>query len=253
MAASRTLIRSLVEGLSTIADPDRAPQMQAYMRSTMPFRGITAKDRRTAIRSVLNGFEFKSEGQWRDTVLQMWRRAEFREDRYAVLDLLDHKISRPFQHPPALEIYEELIVTGAWWDLVDALASHQVGGLLIKHPQVITPVMRAWSEDPDLWKRRTAIICQLKRKADVDLALLYDAIAPSLEDSPYLRSIGTPDGPPSDLSEADQRFFLRKGIGWAAHRDPEEIIRYVHKNAGRLSGLSMREALKHHRAHLPAS
>ena len=55
------------------------------------------------------------------------------------------------------------------------------------------------------------------------------------------------------LGSADPRigskaFFLRKAIGWAlrqyAWTDPAEVSRYVAENAGRLSGLSPREALK---------
>jgi 3-methyladenine DNA glycosylase AlkD len=43
-------------------------------------------------------------------------------------------------------------------------------------------------------------------------------------------------------------FFLRKAIGWAlrqyAWTYPDEVRRYVRKNAARLSPLSRREALK---------
>jgi 3-methyladenine DNA glycosylase AlkD len=87
--------------------------------------------------------------------------------------------------------------------------------------------MLAWSQCDDLWKRRTAIICQLSFKKDTDLALLYACIQPALDSS---------------------EFFLRKAIGWAlrqyAWTDPEEVIRYVREHEHRLSGLSRREALK---------
>ena len=87
--------------------------------------------------------------------------------------------------------------------------------------------MLAWSIDSDMWKRRSAIICQLHAKRETDLDLLYACIAPSIGSS---------------------EFFLRKAIGWAlrqyAWTDPEEVARYVATNANRLSGLSQREALK---------
>ena len=73
--------------------------------------------------------------------------------------------------------------------------------------------MRAWSRSTDMWKRRTAILCQLKFKADTDLALLYDCIEPNL---------------------GDKEFFIRKAIGWAlrqhAWTDPDEVRRYVTRN-----------------------
>jgi 3-methyladenine DNA glycosylase AlkD len=91
----------------------------------------------------------------------------------------------------------------------------------------MSKLMRRWSKDSDLWKRRAAILCQIRFKRDTDLALLYDCIEPNL---------------------ADNQFFMRKAIGWALRQyawvDPREVKRYVKKNRARLSGLSIREALK---------
>jgi 3-methyladenine DNA glycosylase AlkD len=87
--------------------------------------------------------------------------------------------------------------------------------------------MLAWSTDTDMWKRRSAILCQLPAKSETDLDLLYACIEPSI---------------------GSAEFFLRKAIGWAlrqyAWTDPDEIARYVAANEDRLSGLSKREALK---------
>ena len=40
--------------------------------------------------------------------------------------------------------------------------------------------MLAWSTDPNPWKRRSAILCQLPAKRATDLDLLVGCIAPSL-------------------------------------------------------------------------
>jgi len=84
-----------------------------------------------------------------------------------------------------------------------------------------------WSRSQNLWKRRSAILCQLSFKTETDLDLLYAAIEPSL---------------------VSKEFFLQKAIGWAlrqyAWTDPREVRRYVRANAARLSALSKREALK---------
>jgi len=123
-------------------------------------------------------------------------------------------------------MFEEMIVTGAWWDHVDE-AAHLVGQMLRAHPKQLKPLMRAWSRDENLWKRRVSIICQISFKKDTDLELLYANIAPNL---------------------ADRDFFIRKAIGWAlrayAWTDPDEVARYVRLHESELSGLSRREALK---------
>ncbi len=223
MTALGVAIRS---ALAAAADPERASGMQAYMKSEMPFRGISAPDMRAISKSVFAANPLSSCQEWRDAVLELWRGARFREERYAAIELLAHRRHRDCRTPDVLPVYEELIVTGAWWDYVDEVA-HEVGNLLRWNPEQMRPVMRAWSTDKNMWKRRVSIICQFSFKKETDLELLYANIEPNL---------------------AERNFFIRKAIGWAlrayAWTDPDEVARFVAANEARLSGLSRREALK---------
>jgi 3-methyladenine DNA glycosylase AlkD len=164
---------------------------------------------------------------WRSTVLDLWRGAEYREERYLALDLTAYRPYTRWQGPDLLPVYEELIVTGAWWDFVDEVANRRIGPLLRARPEELVPAMRAWSRDADRWKRRTSIICQLGSRSDTDTELLADAIKANLDD---------PD------------FFLRKGIGWALREfgksEPGWVRAFVAAHP-ELSPLSRREALKH--------
>jgi 3-methyladenine DNA glycosylase AlkD len=221
------VLRGLRKALREAGDPLKAAAMRAYMKSEMPYHGVPAPLLRQVFRTVFAEVQFSSSLQWRTQVLDLWRNARFREERYAALHLAGHKLAQPFQTPAAMQVYEELIVTGAWWDYVDDIAAHRVGPILREHPATMRRRMLAWSRSRDLWKRRTSIICQLGFKADTDLELLYACIEPSL---------------------ASREFFLRKAIGWAlrqyAWTDPAEIRRYVRIHRERLSNLSRREALK---------
>ena len=67
---------------------------------------------------------------WRAAVLELWHAAAFREERYAALFIVGYRDYKAFRTLEALPLYQELIVSGAWWDLVDGLASHEVGDLL---------------------------------------------------------------------------------------------------------------------------
>jgi 3-methyladenine DNA glycosylase AlkD len=213
--------------LVKVAEPERAPAMQAYMKSTMPYHGVSAVPLRAACRGLFAELTFASDAAWQAQVLDLWRSATHREERYAAIHLSGHRAARGFQTPAAMPMYEEMIVDGAWWDFVDELASHRVGPILAAHPGKMKRMMRTWSRSNDLWKRRTSIICQLGFKADTDLELLYACIEPSL---------------------SSKEFFLRKAIGWAlrqlAWTMPDEVIRYVRAHDAELSGLSKREALK---------
>ncbi len=200
--------------------------MQAYMKSTMPYYGLSSPQVDAICKQLFAEHLFVSCDEWRAAILELWRGARYREERYAAIRLVFFKPHRQCWTPDLMPMLEEMIVSGAWWDYVDGLAQ-VVGGLLRSHPKEIRPLVRAWSKDENLWKRRVSIICQISFKRDTDLQLLYANIEPNL---------------------ADRDFFTRKAIGWAlrayAWTDPKEVARYVLEHEAELSGLSRREALK---------
>lgn len=192
--------------------------MQRYMKSAMPFYGVQKPARAALAREV---FVELTRDEWVATVRTLWREARYREERYMALAVLEDRRYRAHRGMDALPLYEELIVTGAWWDYVDAVAAGPLGALL---PEV-APVLREWSVDADLWKRRSAIIAQVRRKRDTDFALLAACIEPN---------------------RGDGEFFIRKAIGWAlrsyAWIEPDAVRTYCATHE--LAPLSRREALK---------
>ncbi|MBN9742045.1 DNA alkylation repair protein [Amycolatopsis sp. A1MSW2902] len=227
MGAGEALITAVRTGLAELADPVKAPEMQAYMKSAMPFRGVPKPPRGKLMKTVLAEHVLPDRVTYVETVLALWREAEYREERYAAIDLSGHRAYRHWQDPDLLEMYDELIVTGAWWDHVDEVAIRRVGPILREHRAAVTPALRRWMTDADRWRRRTAVICQVSAKGEVDQKLLADAIEANLD---------------------DRDFFLRKGIGWAlrdhARAEPEWVRAFVRAHPG-LSPLSVREAMKH--------
>jgi 3-methyladenine DNA glycosylase AlkD len=227
MATDRALIAAVRERLAAAADAARAPAMQAYMKSAMPYRGVPSPGVKAICKDVFAAHPLDGADRWRDTVLSLWRTAQFREERYIAIALAGHRLYRAYQTPEVLPVYDEMIVDGAWWDYVDEVSIHRVGPLLGTHRDAIEPAIRAWSIDGDLWRRRASIICQISFRGDADLDLLYGCIEPNM---------------------GDRDFFIRKAIGWAlrtyAWADPDEVVRYVAANDDRLSPLSKREALK---------
>jgi 3-methyladenine DNA glycosylase AlkD len=220
--------RSVRAGLLALAAPEKAAAMRAYMKSEMSYLGVTAVPLRKLCKTLFADLRYETADAWQDEVLALWRGARFREERYAALALSGVRAAAPFQRfAAAIGMYEEMVVTGAWWDYVDVIATHRLWEVLCNDPAPVKQLMRSWSTDENLWKRRCAILCQNKAKRTTDLELLYDCIAPSVE---------------------SKEFFLRKAIGWAlreyAWTDPDEVRRYVAESANRLSGLSRREALK---------
>ncbi len=221
------LVAAARSGLAALGDPRKAPEMQRYMKSELPYRGVASPERKAFTKDLFAAHPLPDETALRTAALILWREAGYREERYVAIDLTGHRAYRAWQTPALLPVYEEMIVTGAWWDYVDEIANRRIGPLLRDHPGELTPVMRAWATDEDRWKRRTSIICQLGFKEATDTALLAEAIEANL---------------------GDRDFFLRKGIGWAlrqfARTEPGWVRAFVDDHPG-LSPLSVREALKH--------
>jgi 3-methyladenine DNA glycosylase AlkD len=237
-APDAELVSTIRRALAEAADPSKAGPMQAYMKSEMPYRGIPSPQLKALLRPLLAQHPLDEE-TWQATVLELWDAAGFREERYAALTLARHPLHREHRQIQTLGLYEHLIRTGAWWDLVDE-TSHLVGELLLAHPVEVRPVIQEWAVADDLWVRRSAIICQVGAKDACDQALLAEAIEANLDGSTRTTPALSPYG---------REFFIRKAIGWAlrdhARTDPAWVRAFVDRHHDQLAGLSRREALKH--------
>ncbi|MFT3709843.1 MAG: DNA alkylation repair protein [Archangium sp.] len=204
-----------------------AKQMQAYMKSALPYYGVKLPAARKIFRELSKPLEFASFAQFEKFVRAVYGPATHREERYAALHLLDLKQTRKFQTLEAVPLYQWLITEGSWWDVVDEVATHFFAPLLLADRKATEKVLRSWSHGEHLWLRRTAIIAQTLMHEDTDVEFLFEMIEPAID---------------------EKEFFLRKAIGWAlraaSKEFPREIRSYVDRNVDRLSGLSKREAEK---------
>mgnify|MGYP001792376376 CR=1 FL=1 len=215
-------------------EPDRAKGQQAYMKSTMPFRGISSPQLTAALRPLLadQAYRLVDRDEWEATIRGLWDGAQFREERYAAIAISGHRYYRQWARDRSvMPLYRYLADSGAWWDFVDEIAAHRVGPVLRAYPQLESERMRAWAAEGTMWVRRMAILSQLSSKGETDRQLLLDCITPNLD---------------------DREFFIRKAIGWSLRQYSRSgttaadwVRRSVDELGPRLSPLSRREALKH--------
>ena len=212
-------------GLAAVSDPEKAGPMAAYLKTDMPFYGVQKAGRVPVMRKLKLEFPPQNRDEYELATLALWR-LEHREEKYLAIGYA--RAFEDFVVFDSMPLYEQMITEGAWWDLVDGLASWLVGSVLLKERNRTEPVMRSWITSEDMWLRRTSIICQLSHKADTDTLLLADACTENM---------------------SDPEFFIRKAIGWAlreyAKTNPDWVRAYVRDHQGEMSGLSLREATKH--------
>src|SRR5687768_16910488 len=141
---NREVLEAIRVRLQQAADPVRAAGARAYMKSPMPFLGVRVPDVRRLTAAAVARFPFESAGGQRATVLELWRNAEFREERYAAIDLTLGKLVA--KDLTMLPVYEEIIRQGGWWDFADGVAG-RICLLLQAHRTEVSAVILEWSTD----------------------------------------------------------------------------------------------------------
>jgi 3-methyladenine DNA glycosylase AlkD len=228
------LVDTIRAALRAHADAAKAPAMQAYMKSTMPFLGVPRPVLDRIVVDTVKARPLSSTDELISAMTALWRPAQFREERYAAIELPTCTAAhRKLLAPTLLPLVEEMIVTGAWWDHVDDLSGNVLAELLRAYPADVKPLLRRWAKGNDMWLRRAAMLCQRKlRGAHFDAVLFYETMLPSI-------------GPKASFAG---EFFIRKGIGWAlrerSYQAPDEVAAFCREYDAQLSPLTKREALR---------
>ena len=206
---------------TTVANPEKAAQMAAYMRNQFPYLGIPTPERRKLSREFLKTVNKKAV-DW-DFVFKCWEQPE-REFQYLGADYLAKL--EPVMTPSDIPNIQRLIVTKSWWDTVDSV-DVLVGRVALRYPE-INDTLLAWSLDENLWLRRVAIDHQLMRKEKTDTVLLERILINNLDQT---------------------EFFINKAIGWSlrdySKTNPDWVRRFIAKHRDTMAPLSVREASKY--------
>ncbi|BDC52663.1 hypothetical protein F183_A49780 [Bryobacterales bacterium F-183] len=220
----KEFVRQVDVAYRAAADATLAEPMSKYMRSLFPFVGLQKPKQSAALKPVLVAAKPFVDEQFLIAASKALYQKQEREFHYAALLTLIHfekKLS-----VASLGHVRWLVETHSWWDTVDTLATHVVGGLVLRYPKKLQPEMDEWSADANFWIRRCAILHQLSYKTKTDAERLFAYCA---------------------ANARDEEFFIRKAIGWALRQysrtDARAVAQFVHEHP-ELSALSRREAMK---------
>jgi 3-methyladenine DNA glycosylase AlkD len=221
--------RSWLAAFRAAGDPRRAEHEKRYLRSEIEHYGVPVP----AVRRVVRAFTRHNPGLTRTELLAVARSlwaTRVHECRLAAALLLEARTDLLASRDTA--VLEELIRESGTWALVDVLAGNAAGHLLLRLP-VVESEYRRWAADEDQWVRRSGVLAFLqavRQDAHVDRYL------------PVVTEIADP------LLE-DRRFFVRKAIGWVLReggkRRPDLVFEWLRPRAGRVSGVTLREAVRY--------
>lgn len=216
-------IKNLAKELRALKDPVRAEFAKKYMRNQFEFIGPDTKTMRLCIDNYVKKNGYPEIEKLGDFSLRLWEFPErdFQQTAIHIIRKLAKKLRKE-----DIEWIEQLIVKKSWWDTVDGLAGWICGTYFTLYPGQVKPVTEKWIKSGNMWLQRSALLFQLKYKANTDTQLLAG----------YIERL------------ADHKdFFIRKAIGWILREYSKTNKEWVREfiNNHMLSGLSVREASKY--------
>lgn len=208
--------------MTGLADQERSEKMAAYMRHQFDFIGIPTPVRRQQEKVTFKAAKQTKTVDW-DFIDHCWQ-SSYREHQYLAIDYL--VVMEPFLAAIDLAKIEQLVITKAWWDSVDALS--EVVRKLVRRLPALKAEMLRWSLEENLWLRRVAILHQLLQKEQMDRPLLEEVLVNNLGSS---------------------EFFINKAVGWSlrdyAKTNPQWVQDFLLRYQTSLALLTIREASKY--------
>ncbi len=203
-------------------DKENAIAMSKYMRNMFDFYGLSTPKRKEIYNDFIKSEKKSKKIDW--TFLDKCYEDPHREFQYLVSDyLLATKEYVTFEDISKIRNY---IIQKSWWDTIDFLCK-VIGDVELRDPRV-KKLMLKWSNDENIWIKRSAIEHQLNLKDKTDCELLEKII---------VNCFGTDE------------FFINKAIGWALREysktNPKWVRDFIDKYNDKMNNLSIKEASKY--------
>ncbi len=216
-------IRATLEPLGTAV---RAAGEKKYLKSDLEFLGVTVP----AVRRLAKAWLRERPGLRHAGVValveELWGRGVNELRRFAI-ELLTLRVD--LLRVSDVKLLERLLRDSHTWAYVDAIAVHIAGDLVARHPSLADTLDR-WARDGDFWIRRSALLALLLPLRDG--AGDWDRFAGY-----------------ADRMLEEKEFFVRKAIGWVlretSKKRPGLVVGFVAEHVDRISGVSLREAVRH--------
>jgi 3-methyladenine DNA glycosylase AlkD len=204
----------------------RAEGEKAYLKSQLDFHGVTIP----FIRSTAKRFRREHPDFTRNELIalatSLWRTGfhDLHSLAIALLELYAERLELK-----DMAFLENLLRRSHTWDHVDWLSIRVVGALVERYPAAMRTLKR-WSKDKNFWIRRASMLA------------LHDPLRAGRGDFDLFARFA------SGMIE-EKEFFIRKAIGWVlrevSKKRPEPVYRFLSKQIGQVSGLTLREGSKY--------
>lgn len=222
----------LQAALRQFADPKRAAGEKAYLKSSQQFYGVGVPK----LRKIAKDWQRANKAAAVDDVValsaSLWD-SDWHEERSLATIFLQNFSAKLTRHH--LPVIERMLDEAAGWVHLDNLATGVISPMIDRDPEILTHLAR-WAQSDNFWVRRAAVLAQIVqfRRGEGDFELFEQLVVPMFVEG--------------ENWSKEERFFIRKAIGWAlrelAPANPERVFRFVQQHKAQMSGLSYREATR---------
>jgi 3-methyladenine DNA glycosylase AlkD len=216
--------------LKELADTKRAKGEKKYLKSPMQHYGVTVPALRKLAKSWIKMHPDINIEELITLTNTLWS-SKWHEDRMLAVFLLEQKKEDlNLKHMPTIE---KMINSATGWAQLDGISVWLVGGMIDNDNKTLKYLKR-WIRSKNFWVRRTALLAQIMqfRRGGGDLKLFEQIAVPQFKEG-------------KEWSK-EERFFIRKAIGWAlrelAPQKPNTVFLFIRKYRDQMSGLTFREA-----------
>ncbi len=223
----------LIAQLRAQGTPERAAGEKQYLRSDLQFHGVSVPGCNAILKAWLKTQPALTSGELGTLAGALWA-SDWHEERTLAIFLFEERPKLlTLDHLPLIETMMREVNT---WAHLDEIAVHVVGVLLARHPDVMSGHLLRWASDANFWVRRVPLLAQNGqfRKGGGDFALFEQVAVPMLDEG--------------KAWSKDERFFIRKAMGWALREmckhHPDWVVDFVNRHHARMSGLTLREATR---------
>jgi 3-methyladenine DNA glycosylase AlkD len=217
--------------LRAAGTPERAAKEKAYLKSSLEHAGANLPAIRASAKRVRRDHPDLDAPEVLALAGELWA-VPLHERRMVAVVLLEQYADR--LGPGDVTPIEPFLRDSRTWALIDGLAGDVVARIVARHPgdEVVDSVLRRWAVDPDFWVRRSALLAHLgtlRRGGSFDGWSRFTEFADGMLD--------------------EREFFIRKAIGWvlreAGKARPDLVATWLAPRVGRVSGVTLREAVRY--------
>ncbi|MBI5356798.1 DNA alkylation repair protein [Candidatus Collierbacteria bacterium] len=216
--------------LRELGNEKRAVGEKKYLKSPWKFYGVTVPQRHKIVKEWFEKHKSLQLNDACELAERLWE-SEWHEEKSLAVEIL--QLVSGSLTIKQMAFVEKMINEVTGWDHLDEIAARVIGAMVDNDKKTLEYLPK-WAKSKNFWVRRAAVLSQVTqfRRKGGNKKLFFELVVPMFDEGMHWSK--------------EERFFVRKAIGWAlreiANVEPEIVFEFIKQYKDKMSGLTFREA-----------